>query len=60
MLQSKKGVILMTISNDKTRTMLTLKKELKEQAQRQAEKENRSLNNLIETALIEYLKSRTN
>lgn len=46
----------MVISNEKTRTMLTLKKELKEQAQKQAEKENRSLNNLIETALIEYLK----
>ena len=46
----------MTISNDKTRTMLTLSKELKKQAQNQAKKENRSLNNLIETALMEYLK----
>lgn len=46
----------MAISEDKTRTMLTLKKDLKKQAQEQAEKENRSLNNLIETALIEYLK----
>lgn len=46
----------MTISDDKTRTMLTLSKELKKQAQNQAKKENRSLNNLIETALIEYLK----
>lgn len=46
----------MTISSDKTRTMLTLAKELKKQAQEQAKKENRSLNNLIETALIEYLK----
>ena len=46
----------MTIANDKTRTMLTLKKDLKEQAQNQAKKENRSLNNLIETALIEYLR----
>lgn len=46
----------MTISDDKTRTMLTLSKELKKQAQNQAKKENRSLNNLIETALMEYLK----
>ena len=46
----------MTISNNKTRTMLTLNKELKKQAQEQAKKENRSLNNLIETALMEYLK----
>lgn len=45
----------MAISNEKTRTMLTLKKELKEQAEQQAKKENRSLNNLIETALMEYL-----
>jgi predicted HicB family RNase H-like nuclease len=46
----------MTISSDKTRTMLTLSKETKKAAQRQAEEENRSLNNLIETALLEYLK----
>lgn len=49
----------MTISKDKTRTMLTLRKDLKEQAQEQAKRENRSLNNLIETALIEYLKKPT-
>lgn len=48
----------MAISNEKTRTMLTLTKELKETAQKQANKENRSLNNLIETALIEYLKQK--
>ena len=46
----------MTISDDKTRTMLTLSKELKKQAQNQAKNENRRLNNLIETALMEYLK----
>ena len=46
----------MTISKDKTRTAITLTKELKEQAQERAKKENRSLNNLIETALIQYLK----
>lgn len=45
----------MTISNEKTRTVLTLRKDLKKQAQEQAKKENRSLNNLIETALIKYL-----
>lgn len=46
----------MTISSEKTRTMLTLTKDLKKRAQDQAKKENRSLNNLIETALLEYLK----
>lgn len=46
----------MTISNEKIRISLTLKKEIKETAQKQAEKENRSLNNLIETALLDYLK----
>lgn len=48
----------MAISNDKTRTLLTLPKELKEKAQEQAKKENRSLNNLIETALIKYLEQK--
>ena len=33
----------MTISKDKTRTMLTLKKELKEEAEKQAKKENKKV-----------------
>lgn len=46
----------MTISNEKTRYSLTLKKVTKELLQKKAVEENRSLNNLIETILEEYLK----
>jgi len=46
----------MAISKDKERTQLTIDKELKKQAEKQAEKENRSFNNLVITALMEYLK----
>lgn len=59
MIQSCERGDKMAISKDKTRTMLTLKKELKKQAEQQAKKENRSLNNLIETALIKYLEKST-
>lgn len=43
------------ISNEKTRYALTLEKELKTQLEEEAKKQNRSLNNLIETVLKEYL-----
>lgn len=43
------------ISNEKTRYALTLEKELKAQLEEEAKKQNRSLNNLIETVLKEYL-----
>lgn len=45
----------MTISKDKTRYALTIEKEVKEKLEQQAIKENRSLNNLIETILKDYL-----
>jgi len=45
----------MTISNEKTRYSLTMEKELKEQLEKEAKNQNRSLNNLIETALKDYL-----
>lgn len=48
----------MTISDKKTRTMLTLEKKDKEALERIAASENRSLNNLIETILKEYLKGK--
>lgn len=45
----------MTISDNKTRTMLTLEKELKKKLEAVAKEQNRSLNNLIETIMKEYL-----
>lgn len=45
----------MTIREDKTRTNITIEKELKEQLQQEAKKQNRSFNNLIITILKEYL-----
>jgi len=49
----------MTIGKDKTRTMLTIEKELKSQLEKVAEKENRSLNNLIITVLKDYIDNQT-
>lgn len=43
------------ISDDKTRYALTLEKELKSQLEKVAKEQNRSLNNLIETILKNYL-----
>lgn len=43
------------ISNKKTRYALTLEKEIKARLEEEAKKQNRSLNNLIETILKEYL-----
>jgi len=45
----------MTISKNKTRTIITIEKSVKEELTRIAKEENRSLNNLIETILKEYL-----
>lgn len=45
----------MTISEDKTRTMLTLEKEVKKELEKIAKEQNRSLNNLIETIIKEHL-----
>lgn len=45
----------MSISDKKTRTTLTLEKKDKERLEKLAKSQNRSLNNLIETVLKEYL-----
>lgn len=45
----------MAISDIKTRTMLTLEKESKKKLEQIAKDQNRSLNNLIETIIKEYL-----
>lgn len=46
----------MTISDKKTRTLITLDKSDKESLERKAKQENRSFNNLVETILKDYLK----
>lgn len=43
------------ISDTKTRYALTIEKTDKEQLEKEAKKQNRSLNNLIETILKDYL-----
>ena len=48
----------MTIADSKTRYALTLKKSDKEKLEKLAKEQNRSLNNLIETILKEYLASK--
>lgn len=45
----------MAISDNKTRTLLTLEKKDKTLLERISKDENRSLNNLIETVIKEYL-----
>lgn len=48
----------MTIAGNKTRYALTLEKSDKEKLEKIAKEQNRSLNNLIETILKEYLASK--
>lgn len=48
----------MAIANNKTRYALTLEKSDKEQLEKLAKEQNRSLNNLIETILKQYLASK--
>lgn len=48
----------MSISQDKTRTNITIPKDLKEKLEQIAKEENRSFNNLLITVLQEYVKSR--
>lgn len=45
----------MSVSKDKTRTLITLLKTDKEKLELIAKEENRSFSNLIETILKEYL-----
>lgn len=46
----------MAISEDKTRTNITIEKDLKKQLEEEAKKQNRSFNNLVITILKEYIK----
>ena len=48
----------MTIADNKTRYALTLEKSDKEKLEKIAKERNRSLNNLIETILKQYLASK--
>ena len=43
------------ISDNKTRTLITLEKELKKQLELKAKEQNRSFNNLVETILKNYI-----
>lgn len=45
----------MAISKDNIRFLVTVSKEMKAELERIAEKENRSLNNLISTTLKKYI-----
>lgn len=46
----------MTVGKDKVRTLISINKELKNQLQELAEKDNRSFNNMVITILKEYVK----
>ena len=48
----------MSISKEKTRTLLTIPKDVKNQLEEIAKEENRSVNNLIMTIIYEYLKDK--
>lgn len=48
----------MGVRNDKTRTQLTIEKELKSQLEVIAKEDNRSFNNLIISVLKEFVKTR--
>ncbi|KGM93366.1 DNA-binding protein (plasmid) [Clostridium botulinum] len=45
----------MTISNDKTRTQITIEKDLKKQLEQVAKEQNRSFNNLVITILKDFM-----
>lgn len=46
----------MAVSDEKTRTLITIKKDDKETLEQIAKSQNRSFNNLVETILLEYIK----
>ena len=48
----------MTVSPDRERITINFKKELAEKIRRKATEENRTMSNLIETAVTEYLQPR--
>ena len=45
----------MSISKDKTRTQITIEKELKTKLEEVAKEQNRSFNNLVITVLKDYI-----
>ncbi len=47
----------MTISKDKTRTNITISKELKKKLEQLAKQDNRSFNNLIINILTKYVEN---
>ena len=47
----------MTIGKDKTRTNITISREMKKELEQIAKNENRSFNNLVITILSNHLKS---
>ena len=51
-------VLPATVSENNTRVTFTIDKKMKEQAEKQAKKEKRSLSNLIIVALEEYLEKK--
>lgn len=48
----------MAISENKTRTNITIEKTLKKQLEEEAKKQNRSFNNLVITILKEYIEKK--
>ncbi len=48
----------MAISEDKTRTNITIEKTLKKQLEEEAKKQNRSFNNLVITILKKYIEDK--
>lgn len=48
----------MAISEDKTRTNITIEKDLKKQLEEEAKKQNRSFNNLVITILKKYIEDK--
>lgn len=57
--KNKRGVLFMAIGKDKTQLMLTLTKEDKAKLQEIAEKESRTVNNLIVVIIKEFLKTQS-
>lgn len=46
----------MAVSDENTRTLITLQKEEKEELEKIAKEQNRSFSNLVQTILKDYLK----
>lgn len=49
----------MSISKDNTRTLITISKVLKKELEDQAKLDNRSMNNLVNTILKDYMDNKT-